>query len=645
MSRTALTTLLAASLAAGCQSKATTPNTVVVDATHTVQAEPDTRLARYESQAELEAYIAELLKKQQQRYRDSKAAGSMPSTATAEPEASAEDADDSAGGESITNTQEAGVDEGGIVKAYGDYLIVLRRGRLFSVRLSDKRAVPVSMVDVTPPGKSHQAWYDEMLVSDDTIVVVGYSYEAQATELGLFGIDDDGQIRYRDTHFLRSNDYYSSRNYASRLLGDKLVFYMPYSLMSYDYRAGSSEPTLSMPGVRAYGSERDDWSSIISATQIYQPIQYSDWPVLHTVVTCDLGKKDLSCTAQGIVGPYGRTFYVSQNAVYVWVQGGYSADPEHSMDQQAGVVYRLPLDGEGEPGAMHVRGAPIDQFSFKESNDGHLNVLVRGQGGGDWMWNPEASSGRVALLRVAVTGFTTEVGTARKSAYTMLPTPERGYSMQNRFVGDYVLYGTGSSWGYAAEDRDDRVFMHEYRGGGRTASLRLVHGVDRIEVMGKGAVVIGTDGKDLHFTSVDLDRAAIADRYTQKHASQGELRSHGFFYKPTNASGGVLGLPIRSQGQPGYSHLQHGSAQVLFLSVDELRFSRAGGLEASAEVPDDRCVVSCVDWYGNARPIFYKGRVFALLGYELVEGMMVRGQMREVGRTSFFNPSRLRVAN
>ena len=33
--------------------------------------------------------------------------------------------------ESITNVQHAGVDEGGIVKVHGDYLVILRRGRLF----------------------------------------------------------------------------------------------------------------------------------------------------------------------------------------------------------------------------------------------------------------------------------------------------------------------------------------------------------------------------------------------------------------------------------------------------------------------------------------------------------------------------------
>ncbi|MGH2670956.1 MAG: beta-propeller domain-containing protein, partial [bacterium] len=35
--------------------------------------------------------------------------------------------------ESVTNVQHAGVDEGGIVKVQGDYLVILRRGRLFTV--------------------------------------------------------------------------------------------------------------------------------------------------------------------------------------------------------------------------------------------------------------------------------------------------------------------------------------------------------------------------------------------------------------------------------------------------------------------------------------------------------------------------------
>ena len=50
---------------------------------------------------------------------------------------------------------------------------------------------------------------------------------------------------------------------------------------------------------------------------------------------------------------------------------------------------------------------------------------------------------------------------------------------------------------------------------------------------------------------------------------------------------------------------------------------------------DDGCKASCGDWYGNARPLFLRGRVFALMGYEIVEGRLSGGRINEVRRVSF----------
>ncbi len=133
--------------------------------------------------------------------------------------------------ESITNTQHAGVDEGGIVKLHGDHLVVLRRGRLFTVAIGDGALKPISAVDAFGPEiDPRYTWYDEMLVSEDMVAVIGYSYERGGTEVGLFRIDRAGNLEYRSTYHLRSNDYYSSRNYASRLIGSKLIFYTPLSV-------------------------------------------------------------------------------------------------------------------------------------------------------------------------------------------------------------------------------------------------------------------------------------------------------------------------------------------------------------------------------------------------------------------------------
>src|SRR5579864_6492549 len=164
----------------------------------------------------------------------------------AEPTAQASMADTvSVASESVTNVQHAGVDEGDIVKVHGDHLVVLRRGRLFTIAIGKGDLTPNSSVDAFAPDINPAGtWYDEMLVSDDTVVVIGYSYERGGTEVGLFQIDKAGNLAYRSTYHLRSNDYYSSRNYASRLIGSKLIFYSPLYIDPYALDPFSTFPAV-----------------------------------------------------------------------------------------------------------------------------------------------------------------------------------------------------------------------------------------------------------------------------------------------------------------------------------------------------------------------------------------------------------------
>jgi hypothetical protein len=534
--------------------------------------------------------------------------------------------------ESITNTQHAGVDEGGIVKLHGDHLVVLRRGRLFTVKVGDGALRPTSSVDAFGPDiDPRSTWYDEMLVSEDTIAVIGYSYERGGTEVGLFQIDDSGKLAYRSTYHLRSNDYYSSRNYASRLIGNKLIFYTPL----YMY-PGAEDPFQSFPAVRKWhkGAKPGEFQRIVSAMRIYRPehdFTASYGLALHTVTVCDLANGGFACQATGVLGPQGRVFYVSENAVYVWVTSWVRRGEQMRNDS---MVYRIPLDASG-PSALGVSGSPVDQFSFLESDESHLNVLVRSDSVGDGMWGAETVAGEVALLRIPLASFSDGRDVVSSSSYRKLPKPA-GYTFQNRFVGNYLLYGTGSGWGEPKHKDQSNLFVVGWAGG-EAHQILLTHGVDRIEQMGENAVVVGTDGQDLHFTSIRLaDSPSIADSYTRKGASQGELRSHGFFYKPDGPDSGTLGLPISVPARAGYRHLFESSAAILFLRNEGLHFEEAGELTAdSARAVDDHCRASCVDWYGNARPLFVHGRLLALLGYEIVEGTLDEGRMRELRRVSY----------
>lgn len=584
-------------------------------------------LAPFEDQASFDAYVGRLGEALRAQARADREWESAHETMLAAPaaEESAEPAAAPGGDESITNTQEAGVDEGGIVKTHGEHLVVLRRGRLFSARLGeDGELAPLSMASVVPDGASG-GWYDEMLIHGDTIIVVGFNYQESGTEIGLFDIDADGAITRRSTHYLRSDDYYSSRNYASRLVGDTLLFYMPLALAHLD---GGDQVRLGLPATRDRG--RAEWRTIIEATQIHRPVQATLHPTLHTVVACDLREPGLRCVAQGVLGPAGRTFYVSPRAVYVWVgpdpwEASLAAHPARA------VVYRLPL-GEGRIGAMRVAGMPIDQLSFAERAD-RLHVLVGAEGGGDAMWTAEGDRGALALMSVPLAGFEDGLGSAPRSAFTPLPGVV-GYATQNRFVGEHVLFGS-----YADPER--LLYVHPYARQGETARVRLAHGAQRIEAIGARAVAIGASDEGLTFSAIDLaGTPRVAGTYTQASAAQGENRTHGFFYRGASETEGTLGLPVRYPREGRFAEYLHGSAGVLFLRVsqgDGVRFDALGTLDASGRTTEDRCVASCVDWYGNARPIFYRGRVFALLGYELVEGRVEEGRVREIARTNLYD--------
>jgi len=594
----------------------------------------------FRSEQELKSYfheLAEKLKAEQSRrgYVGGGGAGVVGSlaqsrTPAAAPSKLANSAADKS--ESVTNTQVAGVDEGGIVKVHGNHLVMLRRGRLFTVAIGDGALEPVSAVDAyAPDADPRGTWYDEMLISGDTIAVIGYSYARGGTEVNLFQINSAGNLSYKSTYHLRSNDYYSSRNYASRLIGNKLIFYSPLYV-----NPGAQDPFGSFPAVRKWhkGATESEFRRIVPATQVYKPerpIEAGYATALHTVTICDLSRGQFDCNATSVIGPPGRVFYVSATSVYVWVNDWTRGDKTWRAQS---MVYRMPLDGSA-PSALNVSGSPVDQFSFMESEDGHLNVLVRSDSTGDGMWGAEVAAGDAALMRVPLTHFSDGTDTVQPFRYRKLPKPA-GYTFQNRFVDDYLLYGTGSGWGYPRNKPNSNLYAVPWAGG-ELSTFALPHGVDRIEQLGNDAVVVGTDGADLHFSAVRLGRSPeIAGDYVRKNASQGELRSQGFFYKPDGDDYGMLGLPISRAGRPGYAHLMEGSAAILFLRNSGLHFDEAGELGATAVRPtDDACKASCVDWYGNARPLFVRGRIIALMGYELVEGKLDNGQMQEIRRVSY----------
>src|SRR6185503_9143066 len=173
-----------------------------------------------------------------------------------------------------------------------------------------------------------------------------------------------------------------------------------------------------------------EFQRIVPATRVYRPemdFEMTYGTALHTVTVCDLANGGFDCQATSVIGPPGHVFYVSPDSVYVW-----ASTWAYNNQRNRSIVFRMPLDGSG-PSALRVSGSPIDQFSFLQSEDEYLNVLVQSEAKGDGMWRAEVAEGDVALMRIPIMNFSDGSEAVPASNYRALPKPE-GYGFQNRFV-------------------------------------------------------------------------------------------------------------------------------------------------------------------------------------------------------------------
>lgn len=568
---------------------------------------------------------------------------------------------------SITNNQVASVDEGDIVKRIGDYLLVLQDGRIFAanfrtMELTDRIDVYRTDEDGDPIGAD---WYDEMLVFGDQILITAYSYSEDASELSVFRLDEaTGRLERRGVFLISSEDYYDVENYATRLVGDQLVIqtsYEPEDLVN----------TRNRPAVRRWVPDEDfddrgDWGdSILDAEDIYRPVFGTSEPYVHTISVCDLGELDddtLECRSTGFIGSYSSEMFVSPNNVYLWTYAISDDDWDYWWDCDAGLandpapgaVFRLPLR-RGDPDLLPTRGYVPNQFAMQEVDNRFRAML--GWPAVDCVYGKGFDEIAVGfeLADSSIGAFTEVWREPRDRDFATLPgRPEE--RQQIRFTRDWLVYGAMALGGRPPADEDDIVRWQEMvavplANPGNAEIVELGHGVTRIEVLGVDVIVTGyRDIAGLNISYVDLtDTASIRSTTLLEGRFESESRSHAFNAMPYPEGDGLMGLPtVRWSRDVARYPWWSQDSQLSFL-----RFTAAGDLSdlgAIDPAPIDRdaivygrgdrteypngyvCEVSCVDWYGNSRPIFIERSVFALMGTELVEAYAGEDNVQVVRR-------------
>ena len=576
----------------------------------------------FSSDAEFEAFMEEWSEERQDMYDDyGNSDEGMSADADSSAEGDAGDAAAPAENEDITNNQEEGVDEGGIVKNVGDFLVVLRRGALYTVDVAESgETQQVDALRVAADeGLNQGVWYDEMLVRHDQIYVIGYRYGARvvgeeegnvpnwmfgATEVSSFAIDNDGHLTRGDSTFFESNDYYSGSNYASRLVDGELIFYMPYSARFN----GDEQIMPDFPTFLHHESDNDFTvgEPLFGPTDIIKPFEMPGWPTFHTVIQCEL-PDDLSidCSARSLLSDWGRQFYVSPERIYLWSQ-----DHVFALSQTT-----------DEVAAHAVQGSPRDQFSFREDQKTlHIGVTRRleeeeldemGLDIDDYNWNlPQF----LDVLSLPLADFDSEGGQSLDGKVQPVDKITGSvWQMNNRHVNGWYLASVG-------ED----LYAHHLRTG-KTTEFELDGRVSRIEATpGIGALIVyNKQGED--FGSGDLvldslllgDEAELVDGTVLEQMSEGESRSHGFFFRPDD-DGGLFGLPVLGGGSSN-GWWGSGVSNIGFFRANPAGEIEFHGAVSSSDDADGQCQTSCTDWYGNTRPIFLFGRIYALMGSEIAE--------------------------
>ena len=573
---------------------------------------------------------------------------------------------------SITNNQMQGVDEGDIVKQINNHLVILQDGRLFVVDIRAGGEAPLALTDRMDVYRNAEsnAWYDEMLVEGDRILVTAYSYEEDATELSVFQLSSDGRLSRQGVFLISSDDYYSATNYATRVVGDSLVVYTPYGLVP----SRGQWPTVRrwLPEEQREQALRRG-TRLYDAQSIYRPVSNLTAPTVHTITVCPLtgvGEgRDLQCRATAFAGPGRGQLYVTSRHAYVWTT-------PHQSDDQA--YYRSECETEGTPphrdvlpatayrvtiatGALEVagaRGVPIDQFSF-EASDRALRALLTQRSARCYRAGDEGHP--LAFFDMPLTGFGRTLRELPQRHYTRLPSTG-GTNITNRFTDTHLVYGSLSREGREDVTEEDwklelpRAFAVPIANPAAPERLDVRHTMLRAERVGNDIVLTGySDRSGLRISYVDLGgaepRIASTVHLPKRYESEG--RSHAF-NSITDASGaGMIGLPTVLDAGDSDRYVSRSEASDLsYLALDRRgRLFRAGELEAARRseaddededgVPDAfnyQCEVSCIDWYGNSRPIFTDNRIFGLTGTELIEGRMEAGRIRLIGRVDITRP-------
>lgn len=533
-----------------------------------------------------------------------------------------------AGREPISIASEPGVEEPDLVKRHGDFIVILRRGFLFTVRVGDGALSPVSAVDIEDAGGPNGPCH-EILVVNDLVLVIGLWTTGSATRpmIDVFRIDSAGQL-------IRDDSYEVAPEMGRVFVVNGRLVVVGSDLVRTPIR----DPSSVFPRVQRLEHQRGggDFAAIASARDVYRRPGVAPRAgalTVHSVSSCDVSTRPWTCRATVVLGDASQGMHLSRAAAYFWTsparRGAAPLTPR--LESANAMLFRVPLDG-GPPQALGVAGSPYYFDSFMDDGT-TLSIFVAGDSTGDDVWYSRKRTSEAALLQLPLSNFGDGSSSAPIGNYRWTPLDSGGMPTV-RLTAQALVYAVDHT---AKDGRSSSAILHvvRFKASG-LQRLEVPYAVDIIAPSPGGALVAGSDGRAFHVNELDLATGTRVTRPLElDSATLGARRGRGIF-EALRANERTLGIALRSGTLQGDDTLFEMPAAVLFFESRGNQFRAAGSLAVPADtIGPARFDPRCVEWFGSARPIWVDRRTLAVIGPWLVEGTESRGVIVESRRVRF----------
>ncbi|TXK64302.1 hypothetical protein FU658_05200 [Alkalisalibacterium limincola] len=523
-------------------------------------------------------------------------------------------------GESVTNVQVAGVDEGGIVKRAGDYLVVLRDDVLYTVRLRRDGSEVLELADALPTAleaDGKDVWYDEILVSGSNIVLIGFNYgqRTAVSELLLFSIDADGALQRRSRFWIETEDYFDTENYGARLVGNHILIsaQLPFAWNAIPDALRWSRRDVATPR----------WHDLIDLAEVHLPVFALRSPEVHVLSLCpveDLLQGMMDCQTFGVVGDRGSQLYVSPSSAFLAL-----AHPVYDKKGTGPLssIFRVPLRDFQAPGFAVVNGKVDSPLQFSERANSLFVATASAPGAG--------AEGAYDVTRVPLDRFGTAMAQDVVLPDWLVELPYHGALV--RFGEDAVWFGRDGRHRWQSEPASPGPMVVQTLDDAPPARFETGIWPQLLQPVPGGLLVFGSDEDEedfvLGYAAREADGARLVDRYIPGGVELSEMRTHAVNMAGQRDGSLLVGWPVR--GREG------SESALMFAALQGGSLADRGVLDFS-DMPE--LARQSVAWYGESRVVFLGHRVIGLSGDALIEGQLQGNRVAPLRHAVLERPGR-----